>query len=145
MTESSVPRAECVLVVDDDEDARESLREAVEMIGCSVVTAASGREALDLLEDRRPCLMVLDLMMPGMSGAQVMEAMRRRPALDAMRVVIATSAPDCAPKGVPVIAKPIDLDTIWAWVRRNCRCEVADAAEDEGSRGPAAPPRPPSR
>ncbi|HLK35346.1 MAG TPA: response regulator [Polyangiaceae bacterium] len=141
MKESTAPCHECVLVVDDDEDARESLREAVEMIGCSVVTAASGAEALNLLENRRPCLMVLDLMMPGMSGAQVMEAMRRRPALDAMCVVIATSAPDFAPKGVPVIPKPIDLDTIWAWVRRNCQCDgVADA-----SPGPAAPSSRPLR
>ena len=144
MNDVPASRHECVLVVDDDEDARESLREAVEMIGCSVVTAASGAEALDLLQERRPCLMVLDLMMPGMSGAQVMEAMKRQPALDAMRVVIATSAPDCAPKGVPVIPKPIDLDTIWAWVRRNCQCKC-DEASEEPSSAPIAPGHPISR
>jgi CheY-like chemotaxis protein len=112
----------CVLIVDDEEDVRESLRDVVEMIGCSALTAASAEEALALLAVRQPCLMVVDLLMPGMTGAEMLETMSHKPELSSMPVIISTSAPERAPRGVPVLPKPIDVDALCGWMRRACQC-----------------------
>jgi CheY-like chemotaxis protein len=112
----------CVLIVDDEEDVRESLRDVVEMVGCSALMAASAEEALALLADRRPCLVLLDLLLPGMKGGEMLEVMRREPALSNLPVLISTSAPERAPRGVPVLPKPIDVDALCGWMRRMCQC-----------------------
>jgi CheY-like chemotaxis protein len=110
-----------VLVVDDEEDIRETLREVVEMGGSSAMVAANGADALTLLAERRPCLIILDLLMPVMTGIELLEELRRRPALADLRVVISTSAPERAPAGVPVLTKPVSLHAVWDWMRR-CDC-----------------------
>jgi two-component system, chemotaxis family, chemotaxis protein CheY len=112
----------CVLVVDDDEAVRETVCEALEMIGCTAITAENGVDALKVLETHRPCLIVLDLLMPVMTGQEMLEAMRKEPKLADLPVLISTSAPHIAPAGVPVLAKPIDLDAFWRWVRAHCAC-----------------------
>jgi CheY-like chemotaxis protein len=112
-----------VLVVDDEEDIRETLREVVEMIGCSAVLAKNGEEAIELLGRYHPCLVILDLSMPVMSGEQFLAATRKMPALDYLNIVISTSAPGRAPAGVPVIPKPIDIDKLWAMIRSTCHCD----------------------
>jgi len=111
-----------VLIVDDEEEARESLRDVVELVGCSALLAASAKEALALLAESRPCLMVVDLMMPDMTGAQLLEAMNREPAFRTVPVVISTSAPERAPRGVPLLPKPIDIDALCGMMRRLCPC-----------------------
>ena len=117
----------CVLVVDDEPDVRETLRDLVEMCGCSVMVAANGAEALALLADRRPCMIILDLLMPVMTGEEMLAAMRREPTLAELPVVISTSAPERAPSGVPVLRKPIDIDSFMLWLRRNCQCDTVAA------------------
>jgi two-component system response regulator CpxR len=114
----------CVLVVDDDEGIREALCELVEMAGCSARSAANGAEALQMLAEGLPCLVILDLLMPVMSGQELLEAMRKEPSLAAVPVVISTSTPDRAPPGVPVIAKPIDINRVVHWMKRTCECAV---------------------
>jgi CheY-like chemotaxis protein len=115
----------CVLVVDDEADIRETLREAVEMVGCTAVLAANGADALELLRESRPCLMILDLIMPVMTGEELLQIVRQQPALAQLPVLISTSAPQRAPAGVPVLPKPIDLGAFWAWIRQNCHCGAA--------------------
>lgn len=115
--------AEMVLIVDDDEGVRETLRELVEMAGCAVELASNGAEALTMLRNRRPCLIVLDLMMPVMSGPELLEAMGKEPDLASIPVVISTSAPHKAPRGFPVLSKPINIDALWNWIKRTCHCE----------------------
>lgn len=115
----------CVLVVDDQEDIRETLREVIEMAGCQTLAAANGAEALELLEHHRPCLIVLDLLMPIMSGLEMLDALRSRPELASLPVVISTSAPHLAPSGVPILPKPIEIAGLWAWMRRTCHCATA--------------------
>jgi CheY-like chemotaxis protein len=120
---STTPHKACVLIVDDEADVRESLRDVVEMVGCSAVMAASAEEGLALLaDDGRLCLVVLDLLLPGMTGAEMLEVMRREPTLSKMPVVISTSAPEQAPPGVPVLAKPIDIGALCGWMRSVCDC-----------------------
>ena len=60
--------------------------------------------------------------MPVMTGHELLEAIRIRPELVDVPVLVSTSAPDRAPAGVPVLAKPIDLFQLWGWMRRNCTC-----------------------
>jgi CheY-like chemotaxis protein len=115
----------CVLVVDDEEDIRESLREVVEMTGCTAITAANGSEGLAMMVLHRPCLVIVDLIMPVMSGEEMIEAIRKEPSLGNIAVVISTSAPARAPRGVPVIPKPVDIKDVWRWIRQTCRCDPA--------------------
>jgi CheY-like chemotaxis protein len=112
----------CVLIVDDEEDVRESVRDVVEMVGCSALMAASGREALALLVHRRPCLVVLDILMPGMTGIQLLDEIRLKPELEGLSVVMSTSAPERAPADVMVLPKPLDIDAFSALMHRSCQC-----------------------
>jgi len=115
----------CVLVVDDEADTRETLRKAVEMVGCTALLAANGADALRLLRERKPCLMILDLLMPVMTGEELLDILREQSALAQLPVLISTSAPQRAPAGIPVLPKPIDLAAFWAWIRQNCHCNAA--------------------
>jgi DNA-binding response OmpR family regulator len=65
-----------ILVVDDDADVRDLVRELLERAGHSVRTAAEGREALRLLYDVRPQLIVLDVSMPDLDGWATLERVR---------------------------------------------------------------------
>jgi CheY-like chemotaxis protein len=128
MSDAPAIEKHCVLVVDDEEGIRETLREVVDMAGCSALVAANGAEALKLLERRRPCLIILDLLMPVMSGNEMLEAMKKQPALASLPVLISTSAPSRAPAGVPVVPKPIDIEVVWDWMRRTCNCVPASGS-----------------
>src|SRR5438477_270603 len=92
------------------------------MGGCAALMAANGVEAMQVLAKHHPCLVILDLLMPVMGGIEVLDAMRLDPSLAAVPVIISTSAPGRAPPGLPVIAKPIDVNAVWDWMRRTCRC-----------------------
>ena len=72
-------RAYMILLVDDDDDVRETSADMLEELGYQVVQASSGTEALDLL-DRRPEFEVLvtDIRMPGMSGLELSDLARSR-------------------------------------------------------------------
>ena len=65
-----------VLVVDDEEGIRETLSGIFEDEGCSVVTANSGEEALDLLKEQNPDLILLDIWLPGIDGIQTLEEIK---------------------------------------------------------------------
>ena len=67
-----------ILVVDDDRAVRESLRRSLSFNGYSVELAQDGREALDLIASDRPDALVLDVMMPGESGIDLMRALRSK-------------------------------------------------------------------
>src|SRR4030042_4140688 len=62
-----------VLVVDDEEGIRESLSGIFEDEGCIIVTATSGEEALDLLKEQNPDLVLLDIWLPGIDGIKTLE------------------------------------------------------------------------
>jgi len=129
----------CVLIVDDEVGACDVMREAVELAGCSAMVASSGGEALEILASeasaaRHPCLVVLDLLMPGMTGAQTFEAMRRDPSLAAIPVVFSTSAPDRAPPGAVVLPKPVDVHALWACIHQRCHCAAETPMHKQSSR-----------
>lgn len=78
--EAQIPPNRAVLVVDDDADVREGLVDLIQETGRDAFGAASGAEALGLLETLpRPCLILLDIMMPGMTGFEFLEVIQKRP------------------------------------------------------------------
>jgi CheY-like chemotaxis protein len=116
-----------VLVVDDDPDIRESLETVLGLHGHPVATAADGVEAISLLrrEDSVPCLILLDLMMPGMNGFQLRAELEADPILSAIPVVIITGAgimvDDKAESlRAEVLRKPFDLKALLTMVKRFC-------------------------
>jgi CheY-like chemotaxis protein len=109
-----------VLVVDDEFDIREAVRDVLEGEGYRVITAVNGQEALDLLATLRPCVVLLDLMMPVMNGWQVLDALRKRRGLDGLAVVLVTAS-DSRPSGVAgLIRKPFDIDRLLSAIERYC-------------------------
>jgi CheY-like chemotaxis protein len=117
-----VTKPSVVLVVEDEEESRETLRELLELEGFSVRTAVNGREALDALstDGDSICIVLLDLFMPVMDGWQVIDTLRADGRLASTKVVIITSAAHRAPADLPVFEKPLDLDKVMNTVQRLC-------------------------
>jgi DNA-binding NtrC family response regulator len=67
-----------ILVVDDDPDIREVLKDRLESLGCQVLVAASGAEGLELLEKQNPQVVLLDIEMPAMSGLEALKEILKR-------------------------------------------------------------------
>jgi CheY-like chemotaxis protein len=87
-----------VLIVDDEEDVREMLRELPELEGFEVYTARDAQDALSKVAVEPPCAVVLDLMMPVMDGFEVYRRLKADPKLQALPIFVATSAPSRAPR-----------------------------------------------
>ena len=111
-----------ILVVDDDEDIRESLVFVLEAEGFEVATAAGGEEALALLDVDRPSLVLLDLMMPSVSGWDVLERMRAQPRLAKIPVCVISASINRHEEvpGVTVMPKPIDVERLLEYVGKHC-------------------------
>lgn len=80
-----------ILVVDDDEHILRSLSQYLELEDFNVVSASSGPEALALFAKEKPDLLVLDVMMPGMDGFQVLETLRKDPETAGVPVLMLTA------------------------------------------------------
>jgi signal transduction histidine kinase/DNA-binding response OmpR family regulator len=80
-----------VLVIDDDPGTREVLRRALARQGWTVAVAVDGYKGLAFLRRSRPAVVLLDLMMPGMDGFEVLHAMRRNEAWRDIPVVVITA------------------------------------------------------
>ncbi|GIH80013.1 response regulator transcription factor [Planobispora longispora] len=80
-----------VLVVDDDDDVRDLITFRLRTAGYEVHTAADGNQALAALDRLRPDLVVLDWMMPGLSGPEVCRHLRALPPLAGVRVLMLTA------------------------------------------------------
>lgn len=108
-----------VLIVDDETDIRESLKELFEDEGYEVATAPNGADALKLLTTQElPGAMVLDLIMPIMGGVELYAKMQADPKLREIPVIISTSDPSRAPSGVLIMKKPIDLNRLLDTVQK---------------------------
>ena len=116
------------MIVDDDGDIREAIAEALSDQDYGVVEAANGEEALAQLRaagETRPCVILLDIMMPIMDGWQFRDAQRNDPAIRDIPVVvlsahasISEAANDMAV--TDFLRKPVKLDTLLAAVARYC-------------------------
>lgn len=77
-----------ILSVDDERDVTDLVHFHLTKAGYAVITAASGSEALAKIEDQKPDLILLDLMLPDIDGFGVCEILRRRPATATIPIVI---------------------------------------------------------
>lgn len=112
-----------ILVIDDDPGIRDVLRMSLELEGYNVVTAGEGKEALAALAKiERPCLILLDLMMPTMNGWQFAAAIEKDVVLAQIPVAIVTAYADKAAsiKAEAIIKKPIDLEALYQVVKKWC-------------------------
>jgi PAS domain S-box-containing protein len=80
-----------VLVVDDDPSNREMMAKLVKKTGCDVREASNGQEALDCIVDRKPDLVLLDLMMPVMDGFEVVAELNRQGLTGQIPIVVITA------------------------------------------------------
>jgi excisionase family DNA binding protein len=102
-----------VLVVDDDPRLREFVRLNLELEGYTVREAASGEEALQAIEDQAPALVLLDVVMPGIDGWQMLQRMQERhgsiPVIMFSGQVEPTEADQAAERGArDFVGKPFD-------------------------------------
>lgn len=88
---SSPQTAKTVLVVDDEQDILDLVRFRLEHDGYRVITASDGESGLALARAERPDLCVLDVMMPKLSGLEVLAHLRRDPETAAVRVILLTA------------------------------------------------------
>jgi CheY-like chemotaxis protein len=112
-----------VLVVDDEADARDTLRDVLEDEGYTVRVAGNGADALASIEQTRPDVVLLDLMMPSTNGNAVYEHLQRRATDASIPVVVVTADPSRAPAGVPTLEKPIRLDRMLKLVALCCKAD----------------------
>lgn len=113
-----------VLVVEDEPAVRQTIKDILEIQGYCVFTAADGKEGLDVLRAiaPEPCVILLDLMMPGMNGWQFLDTQRNDPALSMIPVVICSAYHESARAVKPsaIVAKPIQLDALLGAVQAFC-------------------------
>jgi two-component system, OmpR family, response regulator CpxR len=112
-----VPGPLHILIVDDDDDGRSFVRELLESDGYVVSEARDGRAALELLTSApAPSLVILDLEMPVMSGAELLVAMKERKRLARLPVIIVSgSGKAVIPLEEPVVGflpKPVELEAL---------------------------------
>ena len=140
-----------VLVVDDEPLIRETVAEALEADGVRVVTAADGREALVRFRDEHPDLVLLDLMLPELSGTEVCRILRRE---SQVPIIMLTARDSELDKVVGLelgaddyVTKPFSLRELQARVRAQLRradaaATPADGAGAAGAGAAAGRPRP---
>jgi len=80
-----------VMIVDDDPRLRAALQFKLEQAGYRICVAGNGRDCLDQIVQQRPDLILLDLMMPDISGLEVLEWLRSDPSLSSIPVLVVTA------------------------------------------------------
>lgn len=128
MCESLLTPDDYVLVIDDDADIRESIGALLEAAGHRFDTACDGLDGLHRLQQggRAPCVVLLDLMMPRMSGFALRAAMKADPNLAKIPVVVVTGAGPLAERRAAeleaeILTKPVPASVLLAAIRRYCR------------------------
>lgn len=112
-----------ILVVEDDVGMSTMLAIALEDAGYNVHVAAHGGEALDMLQQIEPRLILLDLRMPIMDGLTFYHTARARHGTDLPPIIVMTAYRDVDPEvielGLPSINKPMKLDVLIRMIREH--------------------------
>ncbi|HZA20533.1 MAG TPA: response regulator [Actinomycetota bacterium] len=114
-----------ILVVEDEDAVRELEKFILEGAGYEVMEARDGLEGLTKAEFRKPDLILLDLMMPDVSGGRMFDEMQQHPATSGIPIVVVTGKPDAhqmfddeiGPENV--IMKPFEAGSLLARIREH--------------------------
>jgi DNA-binding response OmpR family regulator len=120
------PAAERLLVVEDDQSLREGLRRVLERAGYTVESAVRGIDALRVIRESPPDLVILDLMLPGLDGSYVLEQARREGFTAPVIVVSARSSIEQKVQSLAAgaddyVTKPFDLEELIARIAAQLR------------------------
>lgn len=113
-----------ILVVEDDDDIRNAIVDLLETEGYTTEAAVNGKDALDKLNEiPKPCLVLLDMMMPIMNGRQFLDAIMKDTTLAPIPVLIVSAVADKANTegSVGFLKKPIDIDVVLKVVSQYCK------------------------
>ena len=115
-----------VLIVEDDPEIRASLADLLRTEGYEIALATNGAEAIDCLEGaQRPCAVLVDLLMPGIVGQELLEYLRDDVRLASIPVAIVSGSPQLAPEGYRVFRKPLDPRPLLDFLREGCASSPA--------------------
>ena len=124
--ENAIPGVGSVLVVEDDADLRAAVADILEDAGFEVHVAENGEDALHVFGElghhgQRPCLVLLDLMMPVMDGFAFMERVRADPGLRQVPVVVLSASAREPPEGARgMLRKPFEIPILLDTVAEHC-------------------------
>jgi CheY-like chemotaxis protein len=122
-----------VLVVEDDEDVRETLCELLVAHGYRVDAVGNGREALEYLDraERDPCIVLLDLAMPVMNGWELLTVLQREDHFVTIPVAVVSADVDDAPAGAArYFKKPVCLEALLEVVASYCGAASSATTSD---------------
>ena len=121
---SATKTATSVLVVNDEPQVVWMLQFSLEAEGYRTYAARNGQEALDELAERRPSLMLLDIMMPIMDGWSVLERLRQLPADERPKVIVVSARSSLRDRAKATelgadafVAKPFSVDELMGVIR----------------------------
>jgi CheY-like chemotaxis protein len=114
-----------VLVVDDDREIRDAICGVLEAEGDTTMCAENGEVALKSMDaGRRPCVVLLDLMMPVMNGWDFIRAIEGKVDYDDLPVLVVSAYSEVStPTAKRILKKPLDVKQLLAAVREFCCCE----------------------
>jgi CheY-like chemotaxis protein len=119
----STTRQKTILIVDDNADVRELLAAVLSDAGYTIREAENGQEALELLETLQPlpALMVLDLMMPVMTGGELLDILADRDGLSELPVILISAGGEPGVHSRTFLRKPVDPRLLVRIVGDLCR------------------------
>lgn len=114
-----------ILVVEDDDDNRLMMKVMLKMKGYRVVEARDGEEALRVMEEDPPGLIMTDLQLPGLSGFALAHRVRQTPTLSAVPIVVLSGHDPIQHRALSLAAgcnefllKPVDFERLEAVLER---------------------------
>lgn len=123
MTENEKPFS--ILIVDDEEPIRSLLRLTLVREGYTVIEAASGQEAIDLLQQRHVDLIILDVMMPGLDGFDVCRQIRQDNLASSVPILMLSARKDARARQLSreaganaYLTKPVNTDELLWHIRQ---------------------------
>jgi DNA-binding response OmpR family regulator len=115
-----------ILIVDDDGITRAMIRATVEQLATEILEAANGVDGLRLAREKRPDVVILDVIMPGVDGYEICYSMKTAPELRGTRVIMLTSRSDTdgvstgrAALADAYLLKPFEPDVLLATIRNS--------------------------